>query len=108
MPSRLGGSEILMTEAELRAKIRALMDSGILPRDLPPMKRTGPGEGIPGVQMLIGEQPEQLCTVCEERGPQIAYIYGGELFIVRLHTDCDELWQQERGVHARRSTSDQP
>ena len=25
MPSRLGGSEILMTEAELRAKIRELM-----------------------------------------------------------------------------------
>ena len=94
-----------MTEAELRAKIRDLMASGILPRDLPPMKRTGPGEGIPGAQMLIGEQPEQLCTVCEARGPQVAYIYGGELFIVRLHTDCDELWQQERGVRPRRSTT---
>jgi hypothetical protein len=95
-------------DAELRAKVRELMASGILPRNLPPMKRTGPGEGIPGAQMLIGEQPEQLCTVCEERGPQVAYIYAGELFIVRLHTDCDELWQQERGVRARRSTSDQP
>ena len=85
-----------VTDAELRAKIRDLMTSGILPRDLPPFKRADLGEGKPRSQMLIGEQPENHCTVCGELGPQVAYIYGGELFIVRLHTDCEELWQQER------------
>ncbi len=53
---------------------------------------------MPRSQMLIGEQPDNQCTVCGEGGPQVAYIYGGGLFIVRLHTDCDALWQQERQV----------
>jgi len=94
-----------MTEAELRAKIRDLMASGILPRDLPPIKRTGPGEGIPGAQMLIGEQPDQVCPSAKRGARKLPTYTGGELFIVRLHTDCDELWQQERGVRPRRSTT---
>jgi hypothetical protein len=83
-------------DADLRAKIRALMDSGILPRDLPRMEKLAPAHGARPTQVLIGEQPQERCTACEEPGPQVSYTYAGGSVIVRLHAACDALWQQER------------
>ena len=85
-----------MTDAELRAKIRELIASSILPRDLSRMEKIAPGQGAQPTQILIGEQPQERCTACEEPGPQVSYTYAGGSVIVRLHATGDALWQQER------------
>jgi hypothetical protein len=88
MPSRRGGSEILIIEAELRAKIRALMASGALPSEPPVISGTG------DVGAVKNPLPA-ACSVCGERDPQITLLYLAGL-VVRLHAACDALWQQER------------
>ena len=56
-----------MSAADLRAKIRELMASGLLP---------------------------EPCTICGEPAPQVQYSYiAGQ--VVRVHAACDALWQLE-------------
>ena len=71
-------------DADLRAKIRALMDSGILPRDLPRMEKLAPGHGARPTQILIGEQPQERCTACEEPGPQVSPMRAGASLCVSM------------------------
>jgi len=60
------------------------------------MEKIAPGQGAQPTQILIGEQPQERCTACEEPGPQVSYTYAGGSVIVRLQATCDALWQQER------------
>src|SRR5712691_6979474 len=63
---------VSMTEAELRAKIRALMASGDLPREVPSIERRGAEAGGFAAQNLSPRQ----CSVCLELDPQIALFYA--------------------------------
>jgi hypothetical protein len=77
-----------MTEAELRAKIRASMASGVLPSEPPVISGTG------DVGAVKNPLPT-ACSVCGERDPQITLFYlAGQ--VVRLHAACETLWKQER------------
>jgi hypothetical protein len=91
MPSRLGGSEILMTEVELRARIRKLMASGALPNDPPSIERRDSGD------LEARFAAPHSCSICLELRPQVALFYTAGR-AVRLHAACDALWQQERQV----------
>jgi hypothetical protein len=77
-----------MTEFKLRAKIRELMTSGVLPSE--PAVISGTGD-VGAVKNLL----PAACSVCGERDPQITLFYVGGR-VVRLHAACDALWQQER------------
>jgi hypothetical protein len=86
-----------MSAADLRAKIRELMASGVLPKEPPPI--VGPASwstsGNKQSRILIGWKLHGPCTICGEPDPQIQYSYlGGQ--VVRVHTACDTLWQLER------------
>jgi hypothetical protein len=82
--------------ADLRAKIRELMASGVLPEEPPPI--VGPASwSTPGNKqslIVIGWKLDGPCTICGEPDPQIQYSYiGGQ--VVRVHAACDALWQLE-------------
>jgi len=88
-----------MTRAELRAKIREFIASGVLPEDQPPITRpalwTTPGNTRS--RILVGSPRQEPCTICGEPGPQVQYFYiGGP--VVRVHAACDPLWKQECAV----------
>jgi hypothetical protein len=90
-----------MSATDLRAKIRELMASGLLPEEPPPI--VGPASwswSTPGnkrSRIVIGWNLRGPCTICGEPDPQIQYSYiGGQ--VVRVHTACDALWQQERAA----------
>jgi hypothetical protein len=84
----------VITESELRAKTRALIDSGALPPMLPAFEHIAPGQPPRVTKMVVGTQAGEHCLVCEELGPQVSYTYPGGK-IVRLHAACDAMWQQE-------------
>jgi hypothetical protein len=86
-----------MSGADLRAKIRELMASGVLPKEPPPI--VGPASwSTPGnkqARILIGWKLQGRCTICDEPDPQIQYsCRGGQ--VVSVHAACDTLWQLER------------
>jgi len=85
-----------MNQAELRAKIRALMTSGGLPRVLPAAEKIVPGQGPRVTRIVVGQPPQERCLACEDPGPQVSYAYTAGK-VVRLHAACEALWQQERG-----------
>jgi hypothetical protein len=47
------------------------------------------------VRMLLNSPRPEPCTICEEPGPQISYFWPCGV-VVRVHTSCNALWQQER------------
>lgn len=79
-----------MNQSELRAKIRALMVSGALPSEPPVVSGTG------DVGAVKNPLPA-FCSACGERHPQITLFYAAGM-MVRLHTACEALWQQERHI----------
>jgi hypothetical protein len=78
-----------MTEAELRAKIRALMASGTLPSDRASIEQHGTNEGA-----RFANPAQEPCVICGEIGPQVALFYTAGR-VVRLHAACEALWQQD-------------
>jgi hypothetical protein len=86
-----------MSAADLRAKIRELIASGVLPEDPPPTERPAP-TSTPGdtwPRIVVGAPIHAPCTICGEPGPQIQYLYiAGQ--VVSVHAACDALWQLER------------
>jgi hypothetical protein len=87
-----------MSHADLRAKIRELMDSGVLPEEPPPILGSPASWSPPGSKrwrMLISWNLRGPCTICGESGPQVQYFYVGDQ-VIRVHAVCDVLWQQER------------
>ena len=91
-----------MSQSELRAKIRELMASGVLPDDPPPMERPAPSStmGNRRARILVGGTLHEPCTICGEPGPQVQHFYlAGQ--VVSVHAACDALWQLERARRRR-------
>jgi len=88
-----------MTDAQLRARVRELMASGVLPSEPAPIQRTVPPAPIgPKPHMFIRDSLlDQPCTICGELAPQAQLFYAGAI-VVRVHAACNALWQQEREV----------
>jgi hypothetical protein len=84
-----------MAQFELRAKIRGLMASGVLPTGPPLMEKLVPGQRGTPTRTFVSNPLEEPCTICGEPGPQVSYTYQGGT-VVRLHAACDAMWQQER------------
>jgi hypothetical protein len=78
-------------EGPIRPRIRAKLDAGDLPAEVPEAIRSGIGRG-------------NICNACGERiGPeaieQVVELVDGHVF--RLHASCHRVWQSElrrRGV----------
>jgi hypothetical protein len=83
-----------MDQDELRARIRELIATGVLPGVLPAAQKIEPGQTPRVTQIAVGTYPHERCLVCEELGPQVSYTYADEK-LVRLHVACDALWKQE-------------
>ena len=84
-----------MGDTALRARIRELLSSGILPRQLPAatqMDRTGV-IALPAIR--VGLQPAEHCVVCGEAQPMLSYTYPDGR-VIRLHSVCDNAWHEER------------
>jgi hypothetical protein len=85
----------------LRAKIRDLMVSGLLPR----VQSDGSlindaGRSVPGQRQVGPPDLSAACIVCEEPGPQVTY-QGPLGLVLHLHSKCDTLWQEEQRPHQR-------
>ena len=86
----------MLSERMLRAKIRDLMVSGILPRIRPDGSLVDESGGAVSGQRHAG--PSDLsasCIVCDEPGPQVSYQAPLGL-VLHLHVTCDTLWQEEQ------------
>jgi hypothetical protein len=81
-----------MTNAELRATIRALMASGALPSEAPSIERRG---GDESARCVLQDPALEPCAICGEPRTHVALFFAGGL-MVRLHAACEALWQQER------------
>jgi len=86
-----------VTDADLRAKIRELMRSGALPGAPPVIQRAGRGTEGDRTRMTIDNPRPELCAICDEPGPTIAYFWPGGL-VVRVHAARAALWKQERAT----------
>jgi ribosomal protein S14 len=85
-----------VTPADLRAKIRELIASGVLPKEPPPITREAPAP-MPNkspTRTRIGSLHAR-CTICGEPGPHVRYFYiAGR--VVSVHAACDALWKEEQ------------
>ena len=82
-------------EHDLRAKIRELIASGVLPSDPPLIER--PADDLPNrrTRSLIGDPLREPCTICGDVGPQVSYFYvAGQ--VIRVHAAFDAMWKQEQ------------
>jgi len=84
-----------MTEAELRCRIRELLASGRLPRELPAAALVCPEGVVVAPAMRVGLQAGEHCVVCGEVQPMATYTYPDGR-VIRMHTACDNLWHEER------------
>ena len=86
----------MQSDRMLRAKVRDLMASGLLPRvqsDGSLVDHTG--RSVPGLRQVGSPYFSAACIVCEEHGPQVTYQVPHGL-VVHLHSRCDTLWQEEQ------------
>ena len=86
----------MQSDRMLRAKVRDLMASGLLPRvqsDGSLVDHTG--RSVPGLRQVGSPYFSAACIVCEEPGPQVTYQVPHGL-VVHLHSRCDTLWQEEQ------------
>jgi hypothetical protein len=85
-----------MSHTALRARIRELLASGRLRRQLPAAAAQRDPTGVvvaPGIR--VGLQAGEHCVVCGEAQPMVTYTYpDGQ--VIRMHTACDNLWHEER------------
>jgi hypothetical protein len=84
-----------MQEAELRSRIRELLSSGRLPRQLPAAALIGPQGVVVAPAMRVGLQAGEHCVVCGAAQPMVTYTYPDGR-VIRMHTACDNLWHEER------------
>jgi hypothetical protein len=86
-----------MDEAELRSRIRQLINTGELP-PTPPLADTSlPGQTVRVIRIVIGRSTPYPCLICGEADPMVAYTYTDGK-VVRLHAACSALWEQERAA----------
>jgi hypothetical protein len=84
-----------MNEREIRERIRALMTAGQLPPALADSSIVSEsGRAVPA-QFHVGTTDVEACAICGQPGPQLSYYYPGSR-ILRFHSYCDLLWQEER------------
>ncbi len=89
-----------LSRSDLRAKIRKLIASGVLPGEPPSIERGV--ERLPNrrTRILMGDRLREPCTICDDEGPQVAYFYvAGQ--VVRVHAACDAVWKQEMSGRPR-------
>ncbi len=84
-----------MREAELRSRIRDLLSTGILPRQLPAEAQMDPRLVVASPHIRVGVQAEEHCFVCGEAKPMVNYTYPDGR-VIRLHSGCDNVWHEER------------
>jgi len=85
----------------LRAKIRDLMASGILPRvQSDDSLVDDAGRSVPGQCHFGPADLSAACIVCQDPGPQVSYQAPLGL-VLHLHGKCDTLWQEEQRPHQR-------
>jgi hypothetical protein len=88
------------TEHILRAKIRDLMASGMLPR----VQADGSLVDVSGLAVAgerhVGPADRSACTVCGDSNPRVSYQAPHDV-VLHLHVKCDMLWQEERRPHPR-------
>jgi hypothetical protein len=77
-----------MPEFEIRAKIRALMASGVLPSEPPVIQRNG--------RDSADARRQDSCAVCAGPDPTVSYFWTGGV-VVRPHAACDARWKLEQG-----------
>ena len=85
-----------MRETELRSRIRALLSSGKLPRQIPAGAQMDPSRAVaivPGIR--VGIQAAEHCSVCGEAQPMVSYTYPDGR-VIRMHSACDNAWHEER------------
>jgi hypothetical protein len=75
-----GGSADRPLEEDVQARVRALIEAGVLPRDTSKTLWVGKGSGA-------------ICPVCQQ--PITADAYEFDLGDVLLHRDCHRAWQRE-------------
>src|SRR5262249_33651143 len=94
-PDRGSGEAMVMTGAQLRAKIRQLIARGGLPSEAAPIQRpVPPAPTGPKPHMFVADSLlDQPCTICGELAPQAQLFYAGGI-VVRVHAACNALWQQ--------------
>ena len=91
----------MQSDRILRAKIRDLMASGLLPR----VQSDGSlvdeaGRSVPGQRHVGPVDLSAACIVCEDPGPQVTY-QAPLGRVLHLHGTCDTLWQEEQRPHQR-------
>ena len=83
-----------MDHNELRARIRQLMASADLPPVHPLTDKTPPGDAVRVTIIAVGRPMPEPCLICGESNPTVSYTYANRA-VVRIHTACDALWEQE-------------
>lgn len=84
-----------MNEREIRAKIRELIRAGVLPQVMSDGSLVDEAGCAVAAEVHVGTNERASCAICEGAGPEISYAYPGRT-ILRFHTYCDVLWQEER------------
>jgi hypothetical protein len=79
---------MVMTDAQLRARVRKLMALGNLPNERPQFHQAGAGPSRLA-------PPSDVCLICGEPGPNVTYVWSGGR-VANLHAACDALWKLER------------
>ena len=81
-------------DGDLRAKVRELMASGVLPSAPPVIERAGRGTEGDRARMVVDNPRAEPCSICNESRPTIAYLWPGGV-MVRVHAACAAIWKQE-------------
>jgi hypothetical protein len=84
-----------MRDPALRARIRELLSSGRLSRQLPSAAQRDPRGLVAAPSIRVGLQAGEHCVVCGEAQPMVTYTYPDGR-VIRMHTACDNLWHEER------------
>ena len=84
-----------MNEREIRAKIRELMTAGVLPQVMPDGSLVDEAGCAVAAEVHVGRIGRASCAICGGAEPEISYAYPARK-ILRFHTYCDVLWQEER------------
>ena len=76
--------------SELRQHARRLLDSGDARGEWLALVRSEPGVGPRVPTTVIAPEPDGLCSLCDDYGPQVAYHQpGGQ--VLRLHAACQAI-----------------
>ena len=84
----------MIAPEEIRARIRAKVKAGTLPRDLMLARKVKPGEVVRESDIVVGLVRGYPCAGCDELDPQISFKIGDVM--IRFHAECRRIWDEER------------